>query len=336
MKICIYGGGSLGLVCAAVFSHQGIDVSLVTKHPENWQNEVEAHDPDGKIYKGNIKQISSSAEQIVPSCDMVLLCVPGFLIETALHEIKDHLKAGALVGSIVSNTGFFIFAHEILAEGTALFGFQRVPYIARAQEYGKKGNLLGYKSQLAVALENVADAEAVRVQLENLFLTPVKLLNNFYEASLSNSNPILHTGRMYSMLNGWNGEPFADRVLFYEDWNDDSSRELVKMDEEFMQLLDKLNVDKKVIPSLLEYYESCDESALTRKLASIQAFKGIYAPMKQVEGGWIPDVESRYFTEDFPFGLRLIYELCVANGVSCPNIEKVYKWGVDFMHRYKV
>lgn len=53
--------------------------------------------------------------------------------------------------------------------------------------------------------------------------------------------------------------------------------------------------------------------------------------MKQVDGGWIPDLSSRYFTEDFLYGLKSLYELAVENKVACPNIEKVYKWGLHML-----
>jgi hypothetical protein len=51
--------------------------------------------------------------------------------------------------------------------------------------------------------------------------------------------------------------------------------------------------------------------------------------MKQTPNGWVPDFESRYFTEDFPFGLRFIYELAHLNNINTPNIDKVYQWGIS-------
>lgn len=45
--------------------------------------------------------------------------------------------------------------------------------------------------------------------------------------------------------------------------------------------------------------------------------------------GWCPDFSSRYFTEDFPFGLKFIRDLCIERNVSCPNIDKVYAWGMS-------
>ena len=50
--------------------------------------------------------------------------------------------------------------------------------------------------------------------------------------------------------------------------------------------------------------------------------------MKQVEGGWVPDFASRYFTEDFPFGLRWIKQLASYHIIETPIIDEVYKWGI--------
>jgi len=40
--------------------------------------------------------------------------------------------------------------------------------------------------------------------------------------------------------------------------------------------------------------------------------------------GYLPDFLSRYFVEDFPFGLSYKYELCLSNNINMPNINMVY------------
>ncbi|MDE7336016.1 MAG: NAD/NADP octopine/nopaline dehydrogenase family protein [Muribaculaceae bacterium] len=332
MTICICGGGSLGLVCAGVFASQGVKVNILTGHPENWNNEVLVEDLNGRCYKGALNLVSGSAEAAVGNADVVLLCVPGYLIEKTLIDVRQYLKPEALVGSIVASTGFFFEAHKVLPAQTPLFGFQRVPYIARSKEYGRLGQLLGYKPQLNAAVENVENPEAVRRTLERLFMTPVRLLENYYEASLTNSNPILHTGRLYSMW-GKGFVPQPQCTLFYADWTDDASEYLIAMDSEFQALLKVMGIREGVIPPLLEYYESHDAASLTRKISSIPAFKSILAPMRQTDAGWVPDFGSRYFTEDFPFGLSYIRELAHRHSVPCPTIDLVYAWGESVMVR---
>lgn len=101
------------------------------------------------------------------------------------------------------------------------------------------------------------------------------------------------------------------------------------MDKEFFSLLNKLKINTEHIETLLEHYEATDAESMTEKLRQIESLSTILSPMKQTNSGWIPDFESRYFTEDFPFGLRNIYNLCIQHGIVCPNIEKVYKWGIE-------
>ena len=101
------------------------------------------------------------------------------------------------------------------------------------------------------------------------------------------------------------------------------------MDDEFQQLLKELGLKPGSIPTILDYYESTDAVSLTQKLHDIKAFQGIPSPMKEIEGGWIPDFSSRYFTEDFPYGMRFIVETAHKQGVAIPTIEEIYQWGLS-------
>lgn len=327
--ITIIGGGSLGHVCAAVLASQpDCCVKMLTGHPERWQTEIAATDPSGRRFEGRLACATASEAEALEGADWVFLCLPGFLIADTLRRIKPYLGHAA-VGSIVASTGFFFFAHELLNPATPLFAFQRTPFIARVKEYGHEGLLLGYKKELFAAVEGVDDQEAFRKELAQRFLTPTTLLDSFYEVSLTNSNPILHTGRLYSLWSDYRGEALPEPLLFYKEWTDEASEFLIRMDREFMALLDRLPMKGHHIPTLLDYYESSDAASLTRKISSIPAFQTIVAPMKQTPEGWVPDFASRYFTEDFPYGLRFIKELAEQYGVRTPTIDRVYRWGIE-------
>ena len=333
MKLTIIGGGGLGHVCAAVTSSQAdCQVSIMTGHPQMWGSMVTAEDPEGNVFSGLLEKVSSEASEVIPDADIVLLCLPGYLIENTLQRIKPLVGKHTSVGSIVSSTGFFNFAHRSFPNSVPLFGYQRVPYISRVKEYGHSAYLLGYKKELALAVENHPNPEVLRGQLERLFLTPTVLLHNFYEAALTNSNPILHTGRLYSMWHQWDGTPYDHQILFYREWDVPSSQKLIDMDKEFMSLLQCLPVRYGVVPSLLDYYESTDARSLTAKIQGIPSFQNIAAPMKRIDGGWVPDFGSRYFIEDFPFGLKLIKDLAVEYSLSTPNIDIVLEWGLKVTH----
>ena len=103
------------------------------------------------------------------------------------------------------------------------------------------------------------------------------------------------------------------------------------MDNELQALLAQLPVRPGSIPTVLDYYESTDAPSLARKLRSIEAFKGIASPMRQVEGSYVPDFQSRYFTEDFPYGLAIVHRLMHEKGVPSPTIDMVFDWGMAFL-----
>ena len=329
-KVCICGGGNLGHVVAGFLAaHGDCEVSLLTRHPERWQQQLEITTPDGEVLKGRIKAISSNPAEVVSHADIVLLCLPGFSISDVLKQIAPALTQGTAVGSIVCSTGFFFEAFKILPSSTPLFGFQRVPFISRLKEYGHSADLLGYKPNLSIAIEQSSNKEALRADIEKLFKAPTILLSSYYEVSLTNSNPLLHPSRLYSLWKDWHeGVVYPRESLFYEEWTIEASTYLIKMDEEFQQLLDVLPVTKGSIPTILDYYESTDAVSLANKLQSIQAFKGIKSPMKKVDGGYIPDFGSRYFTEDFPYGLQIVQQQARQHGISTPMIDEILNWGM--------
>lgn len=328
MRICICGGGGLGHTCAGVLSNRkDVTVDLLTSRPKQWNHQFLVNIPEGKTLTGKLEVISDQAEDVIPSADIVFLCLPAFLVEKVILEIKHYLKKDTIVGAVFGCTGFFLFAHQHLPSYTKLFALQRVPYISRVVEYGKEANLLGYRDKLILAVENLNERETFRKQVEKLLGEEIELADSFYEVTLSNSNPILHTGRLYTMWKEWDGKPFSRCILFYREWTLEASSLEIEMDKEFFSLLKVLNVSTKHIKTLLEHYEATDAAGMTKKLRSIESLSTIQAPMKEVAEGWIPDFSSRYFTEDFPYGLALIHKLAHEKGVPTPTIDKVYEWG---------
>lgn len=332
MKICICGGGNLGHVTAGFLSSQeNLQVALLTSRPEQWSRYPEVIDNDGRTFRGQLNKISSDPKLVIPDADMVLICLPGFAIHDVLIDIRPFLDEQTWVGAIVSSTGFFFEAMKVLPKSQPLFGFQRVPFIARIVNYGHVAELKGYKESLSVAIEQTEAKEEIRLTLEHMFKTPTRLLGSYYEASLSNSNPLLHTSRLYTMWKDWKpGLSYEENPQFYSDWTIEAAQLLIDMDKEFQGLIRALGLKEGCIPPVLTYYESTDAVSLTEKLHSIPAFKGILSPMKLDKfGKYVPDFESRYFTEDFPYGMKLIVETAYKHHVETPLIDEVFRWGME-------
>ncbi len=335
-NICICGGGSLGHTVAGFIAAQNnYNVSVLTSRPEKWEKTLRIYTPDNEVLIADLSNVSNAAAVVIPTADVVLLCVPGFGIEDVLRQIKPYLNESQYVGSIVSSTGFFFQALEILPKNILLFGFQRVPFIARTIEYGKSAKIKGFKKELFLAIENATDykKQIFTNYIQDLFKTQIKLLNSHFEASLTNSNPLLHTSRLFSMWKDWKpGIRYDSCPLFYAEWTIEAAKLYIEMDKEFQVLLSMLPVEPGSIPNVLNYYESNDAISLCNKLKTIPAFQGIYSPMLGNDAeGYVPDFKSRYFTEDFPYSLSYIVKLAHKLKCPTPNIDKVYVWGLKMI-----
>ena len=159
------------------------------------------------------------------------------------------------------------------------------------------------------------------------------MLPNYLCITLTPSNPILHTTRLYSMFRDYSEGEFYDRnMLFYEEWTLESSKFLIECDAELQKLcreIEKYGLDLKTVRSLKEHYAVRDEISMTSKIRSISSFKGLTSPMKQTENGWIPDFSSRYFSADFPYGLKIILDIAKCFSVPAKKIEIIWNWYVS-------
>lgn len=330
-RICICGGGSLGHVIAGYLSaKKNLEVNILTQRPQLWKHELQISTPEGDTLCGKLNTVSDKPGKALHEVDIVLLCLPGYAIKSELLKIKPYVNERTYVGTVFSSTGFFFEALEILDNDVPLWGFQRVPFIARTNVYGESAHLLGYKTSHNIAVEHCEDKERFRSQIEKLFDAPVHLLNNYYEASFTNSNPILHPSRLYTLFKDWNKNVYYDhQFLFYEEWTNEASELLITLDKELFSVLAKLPVAPDFLMPILPYYESTDAESLTRKIRSINGFRGITTPMIFSEKGWQPDLNSRYFREDFMHGLRYIHQEAHNLGIEVPMMNKVYNWGVE-------
>ena len=294
MKVCICGGGSLGHVIAGWSAAKAKgQVSVYTGRPGEWASDIVVDTPEGDTLTGHIFKVSDDPREVVSPADVVLFCYPGYLIESTLKRLKPFFRKDAFIGSVFSSTGFFFDAREVLAPDQPLWGFQRVPFIARVGEYGHSAHLLGYKSELKVAVENVPTEEKLSFAefLSEWFERKVTLLNNYFEASLSNSNPLLHPAVLYDMFAG--DKVYDRKIYLYREWSESAAELLIKMDEEFFRLLEVLPVRRGFLPTILDYYESKDAASLAAKLRSIPAFRN-----RDLRGGF-PIIRVAIFRKIF-------------------------------------
>ena len=334
MKIGIIGGGNLGSVLAVNFSIRN-EVILYTNLVNQvglYKNDMQVFCEDTNSYKtGKDIKYTTSLEELVNNSSYIFITFPSFLFESLAKELIPLLNKNHHLVFIPGSGGAELFFKDAIAKGTTITGLQRVHAIARIIEFGKLVKESGIKPSLRIASIPSSYNEIAAKDLHDLYNIPVETLDNYLNITFVNSNPILHTSRLFTIFKEYpTVAKYKSLPLFYEQWDDDSSSMLIKMDDELFLIIDALK-DKGLtvseIKPLLEYYDSFDASSLTRKLTSIVAFKGIGTPsVKNDDGTYSPDLASRYFTADFPYGLDILLSFGKVMGLELPNMKKVSSW----------
>jgi hypothetical protein len=105
------------------------------------------------------------------------------------------------------------------------------------------------------------------------------------------------------------------------------------MDREVHEILSNIPLDLSGIIPLLQHYGVEDAAALPRKISSIASFKGIPTPMLTTADGFVPDFQSRYFTEDIPYGLLIIKGVAEITATATPAIDTILTWAQTMMDK---
>ena len=257
-------------------------------------------------------------EEQINHADCVLLTCPGFLIENVLRKIAPFLKSTTLLGSIVGSNGFVFFARLILPHHQALFAFARVPYIARDHQ------ILSCRALHYLAFNQVENPQKLKAFWERVLQKPVVLLPKIENVALSNSNPLLHTARLFGLFG--QKHAYENPIYFYKEWDDFSSHKLLQMDEELQQLLKKLHVSSDALPPLTQHYDVHNAFELSQKIRSIAAFENILAPMIQSNKIWVAHFAHRYFQEDVHLTFLLLVHLLELYEIKAPVCFEVANW----------
>lgn len=338
MNICIVGGGHIGtaLVCYIKYTHPEFKVSLYTRKPELFAEEIKCNDIEQQIsYYVKPDVISNDAEIAAGDADIVFIALPHFAIEKAFEDIAPYVSTNAFIGVLPGGGGCEFIFNKYFDSNKTLFGFQRVPFTAKLEKYGAEANLKSWKPFSVVgALPSCRIDEACA--LINACGLKTQKATNYLEVALTPTNPILHTSRTNELFGRYDRDHiFHEKSKFYVGWSDKASTTLFGMDSELHVLLAKITevtgLNTDAIRPLTEHYESPTIEALTAKINSIPTFQTVFAPMKEVEGGYIADTTSRMFTEDFPWGLAVIRSYFELFGIAAPTMDKVLGWYADYM-----
>ena len=331
MNITIIGGGNLGSALAGELATKGHTVILHTSKASIFRSQIRIVE-DRREYDS--KSFTATDDLKYALCHrrpgLIIVTVPANGLGVLSERMSRYVQPESVILFMPGIGGVEYMFSQYIRRGITLLGMQRIPAVYRVVEPGAKVRVSGKrKSGLFIGGIPSEKAEQYAGLLSELFDMPCVAMPNYLNVTLTPSNPILHTSRLYSMFSEYRPGVFYDRnIFFYQEWNDQSSEILLECDEELQNLISQIpELDLSYVKSLKEHYESNTAEEMTYKISHIASFRGITSPMLEIEQGkWIPDFNSRYFTADFPYGLAIIKGLADIFVKDVPAIDQVLRW----------
>ena len=338
MNITVVGGGNIGLAMTAYMAAKGkARIKLFTGKSINklYLNIVES----GISESTTDFYTTDDPEDAFFDADMVFVTYPAFLRKEFIKNNQKYFKPGAFLGFVPGYGGAEYSCTDLINRGVYVLGLQRVPYVARASEgsEGKIAGILSSKKELFVGTIPKSKTADAAILIKELLDIPTTPLHEYLSITLAPSNPLLHITGLYNVFKDYKlGDVFSTQLRFYEEWNDETSELLFKYDEELQEICRKLTpLDMREVVPLPVYYESPTPVEMTKKLKSIPSFKAVMVPLKETEKGYLPDLCSRMFVEDYPYGVCIIKDFAQLLGVQTPTIDLLLKFYEKLSgHRY--
>lgn len=316
MNILLYGLGNIAHAIIANNKNPEIKINVYSQSNSNIHDRI--------IRISNLNGQSGQALLVtdlskgVREANYILLCVPSHLRREALKKIRKYILPGTILGAFPGTSGFNEEVEELIPICKCYFSTQRVPFIARILS---KGSSVESSKKESINICASSNEQNIAQDLSSLLEIKVNIINNFELINLTNSNPLLHTSRIYTFLKKVTYPFYIDNnELFYENWTNEASNILILMDQEFQKILGALQLKTA---SILEHYEVDNIEGLTSKLRNIPAFQKIQFPMKLVGEQFKVDFNSRYFIEDFELGLRYTVNKAHTYNIEIPVMTEV-------------
>lgn len=328
MKIAVLGSGNIGTLISAQMTLKGHEVRLYSRKPQLFGTYVvyENKDTDTK-QDVKLALVSDVLEDVVAESELVIVTVPSFAIKSLMERVFPLIDITTRVMFFPGTGGVEFYCKEFVEAGGVVFGTQRVCSVARLKEYGKHVVGSGKRTEMFVAAIPSRYGEEAKELIESFFDIKTTVLPNYLSVTFTPSNPILHTSRLYALFKDYNPAIGYEYIpLFYEEWNLESSEVLVALDAEVQKMCKLIPLDLSDVRSLLPHYESENAVQLMNKICSIRSFKGLTTPQVEKDGRKHPDLESRYFTADFPYGLLILKAFANICYMKTPMMDEVIGW----------
>jgi len=219
-----------------------------------------------------------------------------------------------------------------------------MPWACRILAFGKQVEILGTKGSLSTTFNpGTRDPSAPNaVALLQRLLGPLPVLDLADNYLAVNLFTVVHPPIMYGQWKDWDGKPVTEKPLFYQGLNAVGEDMLNRVSNELIATaaaIEKVapHFDMSGVIHIFDWYRKAysddidDWSSLGAAMRCCKSYRGLTHPMKEVDGGLVPDWTYRYMSEDLPFGFTVCKGICELAGQSTPAMDETIRWAQEKM-----
>jgi opine dehydrogenase len=332
-SVTVLGGGNTAFSVAANLTLAGHAVTLCeipsfdhTVEPILTTREIAL---DGVAHRGvaELRAITTDFAEALAANELALLIVPAYAHKPFAEACAPHLRPGQVVVLMPGTLGSLEFARILrergAARGVVLAETDTAPYVCR-KVAPAAAHIWGVVSGLGLGVLPAGEGEHVRGLLDPLF-PGVRLYPHVVACGLAAMNPVVHPAGV--LLNAGRIERARGEFYFYEEGVTPAVCRLIyAVDRERLVIARALGVELLPVDEAFHAAGFGPKGDLWATINGSRMLTQLRAPGA---------LETRWLTEDVPYGLAAWAELGEQFGVSCPTLRAVVELtsaalGTDF------
>ncbi len=317
-RITILGGGNTAFSMAARLGLEGHEV-LLWEHPdfattidpirESLTIQLNAAEHSGLA---KLAGVTTNAAEALSWSDVLLCSVPSYAHRAFADQLIPHLQARHLLVLLPGNLGSLAFVSQIRKAGGAdvvIAESDTAPYVCR-KTGPAEATIWGTVTRLGIGVFPASQTSEVLAELEPLF-PGVRAYEHVLSAGLSAMNPVVHPPGI--LLNAGRIERSRGEFWFYDEGVTPSvARVIEALDRERLAIGEALGL--VLAPASVGFHEAGfgPDGDLWSVINGSRMLTALRAP---------GSLDTRWLTEDVPFGLATWSDIAGTVSVATPIID---------------
>ena len=317
-KVTVLGGGNTAFSMAANLALAGYEV-LLWEHPDFAHTIAPIRDSltihlDGSARTGAacLAAVTTDAGEALAWSETLVCSVPSYAHQPFLDQLLPHLKPGHVLALLPGNLGALAFAaalREAGITGVIVAESDTAPYVCR-KSASDRAVIWGTVTGLGIGVAPASQTEEAMPILRALFPGAVAY-GSVLEAGLSALNPVVHPPGV--LMNAGRIERSRGEFWFYEEGVTPSVVRVIEaVDRERLALGAALGLSLTPVAEAFHRAGFGPSGDFWATIAGSQMLTALRAPGQ---------VETRWLTEDIPFGLATWAALGDRLGLDTPVID---------------